>query len=96
MDGSDGDAIDQLAADVNGAVNQTREQSEIVRDAGLSFLAYEGGQPCYTNAETVNVRPEMYQIYIDYFELDPVAARAADGEAVGVMLPPCDTRVRVP
>jgi hypothetical protein len=71
VDGAAGDAPAQLHAAVQKAIEEVKSSYAIVSAAGLPLLAYEGGQHVLNNAEVVNQRPEMYQIYQEY--LDGVA-----------------------
>jgi hypothetical protein len=41
---------------------------DLVSKAGLQLVAYEGGQHVGANAEMINARPEMYQLYTSYLD----------------------------
>jgi hypothetical protein len=71
VEGSAADAVDRLRQSMREAVGEVKAQHDIVAPAGLTLLAYEGGQHVLSNAQVVNERPEMYQIYQEY--LDGVA-----------------------
>jgi hypothetical protein len=71
VDGAAGDAVTRLHQAVQQAIGEVKKQYEVVHAAGLPLLAYEGGQHVLNNAQVVNQRPEMYDIYKEY--LDGVA-----------------------
>lgn len=66
-DGAAPSAIGEMAVAVTKAIAEVRVHHTLVTGRGLQLLGYEGGQHVYqSNADVVNARPEMYQLYTDY------------------------------
>jgi hypothetical protein len=60
------DPMGRLAESIDGVKTRVQEQSAMVTAAGLSLVAYEGGQHSRENADMLNAQPQMYQVYTDY------------------------------
>ncbi len=63
VDGKAGDAVTQLRAAVDDAVANVKAIHDVVVPAGLTLLAYEGGQHVLTNADVMSGQPAMYDLY---------------------------------
>lgn len=68
VDGNGADALPQLQAAVEAAVDAVNSQADAVGPAGLSLMAYEGGQHVTTGADVVSSTPEMYDLYSAYLD----------------------------
>ena len=68
VDGLASNVIDQLADGVASAIDDVRLQYDLIAPTGMRLVAYEGGQHVTTNADSVNARPEMYDLYTRYLD----------------------------
>lgn len=68
VEGNAVDAVSQLRADIDAKISVVAKQSQLVRQAGIRLIAYEGGQHVTSGADVINADPEMYQLYGRYLK----------------------------
>jgi hypothetical protein len=68
VDGNAPDALAQLQAAADAAVDDVASQADVVGPASLSLIAYEGGQHVTSGADVVSSAPEMYDLYTSYLD----------------------------
>jgi hypothetical protein len=66
VDGAAADAVEQLRAAIGKCAEQSAKQRKLADDAGLTLIAYEGGQHVLKSAAAINRRPEMHDLYGEY------------------------------
>jgi hypothetical protein len=69
VDGGADDVFDQLRADLHDRVlPRVARHAEVLDEAGIDLIAYEGGQHLMENAVVANRDPRMYDLYLEYLE----------------------------
>jgi hypothetical protein len=64
------DAIAQLRSDIQGRItDRVVTHYNKLHPLNIPMIGYEGGQHVTTSASTVNRNPEMYDLYIEYFDM---------------------------
>lgn len=66
VNGNDANAMEQLRASIDEETKNVIAQAALVKAAGLSLVAYEGGQHVTTGAHLASANPEMYNLYAVY------------------------------
>jgi hypothetical protein len=64
--GDDPNAEELLRKAIEKSAADSARHLEIAQNAGLSLIAYEGGQHVYKKAKAINQSPLMYSLYKEY------------------------------
>ncbi len=66
VDGAAPDAEAKCREAIQVVVAQTKEYKTLADAAGVRLIAYEGGQSLFTNAQILNRKPVMHDLYMEY------------------------------
>jgi hypothetical protein len=66
LDGNAPDIVEQARQALAERLEKVQRIEQVVKDAGLDFVTYEGGQHLKKNSDVFCANPAIYDVYLDY------------------------------